>query len=32
MSVDGMQLIGFRCHVMPQSPDPASEIPKDAWI
>jgi hypothetical protein len=32
MSVDGMQLIGFKCHLMPQSPDPSSEIPKDAWI
>ncbi len=32
MFVDGMQLIGFKCHVMPQSPNPSSEIPADAWI
>ena len=32
MSIDGMQLIGFKCHVMPKSPDPSSEIPADAWI
>jgi hypothetical protein len=32
MFVDGMQLIGFKCHVMPKSPDPSSEIPANAWI
>lgn len=32
MYVDGMQLIGFKCHVMPQSPNPSSEIPANAWI
>ncbi|MBP1845890.1 hypothetical protein J2046_004164 [Rhizobium petrolearium] len=32
MFIDGMQLIGFKCHVMPKSPDPSSEIPANAWI
>jgi len=32
MSIDGMQLIGFKCHLMPQSPNPSSEIPATAWI
>jgi hypothetical protein len=32
MFVDGMQLIGFKCHLMPKSPDPSSEIPANAWI
>ncbi|MGH6617668.1 hypothetical protein [Sphingomonas sp.] len=32
MFVDGMQLIGFKCHVLPTSPDPSSEIPANAWI
>jgi hypothetical protein len=32
MFIDGMQLIGFKCHVMPTSPDPSSEIPANAWI
>lgn len=32
MSVDGMQLIGFKCHLMPQSPNPSSDIPADAWV
>ncbi|MFO1037508.1 MAG: hypothetical protein U1E45_11730 [Geminicoccaceae bacterium] len=32
MFVDGMQLIGFKCHVLPKSPDPSSEIPATAWI
>ncbi len=32
MTVEGMQLIGFKCHVMPKSPDPSSDIPADAWI
>lgn len=32
MHVDGMQLIGFKCHVMPKSPDPDPAIPADAWI
>lgn len=32
MSIDGMQLIGFKCHMLPKSPDPSSEIPATAWI
>ncbi len=32
MRVEGMQLIGFKCHVMPKSPEPSSEIAADAWI
>ncbi|QXQ07185.1 hypothetical protein KX816_03820 [Sphingosinicellaceae bacterium] len=32
MSVDGMQLIGFKCHVMPKSPDPDPQIPAANWI
>ncbi|PPQ32686.1 hypothetical protein CCR94_04530 [Rhodoblastus sphagnicola] len=32
MSIDGMQLIGFKCHVMPKSPDPSPDIPANAWI
>lgn len=32
MFVDGMQLIGFKCHLLPKSPDPASDIPANAWI
>lgn len=32
MTVDGMQLIGFKCHLLPKSPDPSSEIPANAWI
>lgn len=32
MSIDGMQLIGFKCHLLPKSPDPSGEIPADAWI
>lgn len=32
MNIDGMQLIGFKCHVMPKSPDPNPEIPATAWI
>ena len=32
MNVDGMQLIGFKCHVMPKSPDPNPEIPAGDWI
>lgn len=32
MAVDGMQLIGFKCHMLPKSPDPSSEIPANAWI
>jgi hypothetical protein len=32
MYVDGMQLIGFKCHVLPKSPDPNPEIPADGWI
>lgn len=31
MFVDGMQLIGYRCHVMPKSPDPDPAIPADGW-
>jgi hypothetical protein len=30
MFVDGMQLIGFKCHIMPKSPDPDPAI--TAWI
>jgi hypothetical protein len=30
MFVDGMQLIGFKCHIMPKSPDPDSAIKN--WI
>jgi len=32
MFVDGMQLIGFKCHVMPKSPDPDPAIPAADWI
>ncbi|AFM15021.1 hypothetical protein Mycch_0195 [Mycolicibacterium chubuense NBB4] len=32
MYVDGMQLIGFKCHIMPKSPDPDPAIPAAAWI
>jgi len=32
MYVDGMQLIGFKCHVMPKSPDPSPDIPANACI
>jgi hypothetical protein len=32
MFVDGMQLIGFKCHVMPKSPDPDPAIPAANWI
>lgn len=32
MSIDGMQLIGFKCHLLPKSPDPSTDIPADAWI
>jgi hypothetical protein len=32
MYVDGMQLIGFKCFVLPKSPDPDSAIPANAWI
>jgi hypothetical protein len=32
MSVDGMQLIGFRCHGMPKCPDPDPAIPDNAWV
>jgi hypothetical protein len=30
MAVDGMQIAGFKCHVLPKSPDPLSTIEK--WI
>lgn len=30
MSVPGMQVAGFKCHVMPKSPDPLAEI--ENWI
>lgn len=30
MEVPGMQVIGFKCHVMPKSPDPLAEI--TSWI
>jgi hypothetical protein len=32
IAVDGMQIIGFKCHVMPKSPDPDPSIPASAWI
>ncbi len=32
MNIDGMQLIGFKCHLMPKSPDPSTEIPANGWI
>lgn len=32
MFVDGMQLIGFKCHIMPKSPDPDPAIPAADWI
>ncbi len=32
MSVDGMQLIGFKCHLLPKSPDPSPDIAANAWI
>ena len=30
ISVDGMQLIGFKCHTLPKSPDPNPSI--ESWI
>ena len=30
MSVDGMQIVGFKCHIVPKSPDPLSSITK--WV
>lgn len=32
MHIDGMQLIGFKCHLLPKSPDPSPDIPANAWI
>lgn len=32
MFVDGMQLIGFKCFVLPKSPDPDPQIAASAWI
>jgi hypothetical protein len=32
MYVDGMQLIGFKCHVLPKSPNPSTDIAPDSWI
>lgn len=32
MFVDGMQLIGFKCHILPKSPDPDPAIPAANWI
>ena len=32
MYVDGMQLIGFKCHILPKSPDPDPAIPPKAWV
>jgi uncharacterized membrane protein YgcG len=32
LDIDGMQLIGFKCHLMPKSPDPSGDIPAEAWI
>jgi len=30
--IPGMQLIGFKCHMMPKSPNPHPDIEEDAWI
>ena len=30
LTVPGMQIVGYKCHVLPKSPDPASSI--TAWI
>jgi len=30
MRVPGLQVIGFKCHILPKSPDPLSSISK--WI
>jgi hypothetical protein len=32
MYVDGMQLIGYKCHILPKSPDPDPGIPAANWI
>ena len=32
VTTDGMQLIGFRCHLLPKSPDPDPAIPSNAWV
>lgn len=32
MTIEGMQLIGFKCHVLPKSPDPSPDIPATAWV
>jgi hypothetical protein len=32
MFVDGMQVIGFKCHLLPKSPDPDPSIPAANWI
>lgn len=32
MYVDGMQLIGYKCHILPKSPDPDPAIPAANWI
>ena len=32
MNIDGMQLIGFKCHMLPKSPDPDPQIPAANWI
>lgn len=32
VTADGIQLIGFRCHILPRSPDPDPAIPSNAWV
>jgi hypothetical protein len=32
VSAEGMQLIGFRCHLLPRCPDPDKAIPSNAWV
>lgn len=30
--VDGTQIVGFRCHELPRSPDPDPDIPEEHWV
>ena len=30
IKVEGMQLIGFKCHILPKSPDPKPDVPE--WV
>lgn len=32
IEVPGMQVVGFRCHLLPKSPDPVKEIKDDQWV